>query len=139
MATITATKTAIGTLLSGVSGIKRVYTTAPNSLPPADLPAAVIYTGPGVYTERGYNQRGETRQYIVRLYVLSLQQGVPGEAESLCEPFLVSVRAVFVDGGRLSRLTGVLEARLTGDQGVSVLVLGGVSYLGIEFALEVMQ
>ncbi|MGC9395389.1 MAG: hypothetical protein ACP5J4_11095 [Anaerolineae bacterium] len=139
MAEITAVKTAIGTLLSGVSGIERVYTTAPNSLPPADLPAAVIYTGSGVYAERGYNQRGETRQYIIRVYVLSLQQGVPGEAENRCEPFLVSVRAAFPDGHRLNRLAGVLEARLTGDQGISVLVLGGVSYLGVEFALEVTQ
>lgn len=139
MATITATKTAIGTLLSGVTGIKRVYTTAPNSIAPADLPAAVIYTGPSVYVERGYNTRGETRRYAVRIYVLSFQQGVSGEAESLCEPFLLAVRAAFVDGGRLSRLSGVLEARLTGDQGISVLVLGGVSYLGIEFALEVTQ
>ncbi len=139
MATITAVKTAIGTRLGAVTGIKRVYTTAPNSLSPGDLPVAVVYTGPGVYAERGYQQRGETRQYFVRVYVLSLQQGLPGEVESACEPFLTAVRAAFTDGGRLNRLTDVLEARLLGDQGISVLMLGGVSYLGVEFTLEVTQ
>ncbi len=139
MATITTVKTAIGALLSDITGIRRVYATAPNSLAPADLPSAVVYTGAGVYAERGYDLRGETRQYFIRVYVLSLQQGIPGEAESACEPFLVSVRAAFVDGARLNRLIDVLEARLVGDQGISVLILGGVSYLGVEFTLEVTQ
>jgi hypothetical protein len=139
MATITAIKTAIGAQLGGVAGLARVYTTAPNSLPPSDLPAAIIYTGAGVYAERGYAVQSETRQYFVRVYVLSLQQGVSGEAEGLCEPFLVSVRAAFPDGARLNRLAGIQEARLIGDQGVSVFVLGGVSYLGVEFTLVVTQ
>lgn len=138
-ATIAQVKAAIATVLAGVSGIQRIYQTAPVSLPPSDLPAVVIYTGVGRYEERGYNLSGETRQYLVRLYVASLQQGAAGEVETTTQGFIPLVRAVFPPGDRLGRLAGLLEARLTGDQGVSVLVLGGSSYLGVEFALEVVQ
>ena len=134
---ISQVKAAIADVLETVSGIKRIYQTAPNSLPPADLPAAVIYTGAAQYVERGYDVNGEVRTYALRLYVLPAQNGIPGEAEALCEPFFAAVGAAFAPGARLGRLAGILEARLTGDQGVSVLDLGGVPYVGIAFQLEV--
>lgn len=139
-ATITQVKTAIAAVLAGVADIKRVYANAPNSLPPADLPAAVIYTGQAVYAERGYNiNDGDVRQYKIRLYVLPAQQGIPGEADALCEPFFTSVRAAFSPGDRLGRLSGILEAFMLGDQGVVVMPLGGSMYVGVEFNLEVTQ
>lgn len=139
-ATITQVRAAIAAVLAGVSGIKRIYTTAPNSLPPADLPAVAIYAGPATYAERGFGiNDGETRQYLIRLYVKPVQQGIPGEAEVECEPFFAPIRAAFPPGDRLGRLAGSLEAFLTGDQGVGRLPLGGSFYLGVQFTLEVTQ
>ncbi|HNT77559.1 MAG TPA: hypothetical protein PKH77_21295 [Anaerolineae bacterium] len=139
-ATPTQIKTALATVLAAITGVRRVYTTAPNSLPPSDLPAWVIYTGPATYAVRGYGiYDGETRRYTLRLYVLPLQEGIPGEAEAACEPFFTRVRAALDPDNRLNQLVGILELTLLGDQGVSVLNLGGSAYLGIEFTLEVTQ
>ncbi len=143
VATLTATKAALGRIVQGVSAIRRVYVTAPLSLPPSDVPAAVLYTGAGEYLERGYGVRGEARRYLLRLYVAPLQQGIAGEEEAACEPFIPALREAFTPGVRLlnadgSRLAGILETRLLGDNGISVLQLGGAAYLGLEMQLEVL-
>ena len=135
---ITTIKAQIASIASDITGVQRAYAQAPNSLPPADLPAVVVYTGPSQYTERGYEITGEVRAFKVRLYVLPAQNGIPGEAEAACEPFFARFREAFPPGARLGRLGEVLQARLTGDQGVSVISLvGGSVYVGIEFNLEV--
>ena len=135
---ISTIKTRIANITGNITGVQRTYTQAPNSLPPADLPAVVVYIGPSQYTERGDEIAGEVRAFKVRLYVLPAQNGIPGEAEAACEPFFARFREAFPPGARLERLGEVLQARLTGDQGVSVMPLvGGSVYVGIEFNLEV--
>lgn len=136
---VSTVRAAIAQVAGSISGVKRAFAYAPASLVATDLPVAVVFTGPATYLERGYGVEGETREYLLRLYVAAVQQGLSGDAESLCIPFFAAVRAAFPPGARLGRLSGVLEARLTGDQGVSILPFLNQPYLGIEFRVEVTE
>jgi hypothetical protein len=136
---IASIKAAVVEIVGDVAGIARAYPHAPNSLPPSDLPAAVVYTGESEYEDRGYQIRGESRTFQIMVYVAPMKQGIPGEVEARCEALFESVRAAFPSGARLERETDVLEARLVGDNGVSVMELGGSIYIGIQFNLRVRR
>jgi len=80
-----------------IEGVKRAYEYAPQSLPPSDLPAFVNFVGPSMenWQALGSNYDQEGRTFIMRLFVKGVQQGVDGEAEKACEPFLERVRDAF--------------------------------------------
>jgi hypothetical protein len=134
-----------------IEGVRRAYEYAPKSLPSSDLPAFVNFVGPAMANWQAlgsdYDQEGRT--FVMRLFVKGAQQGVDGEAERACEPFLESVRDGFSgrpglglghSSGSAGRpLDGVMGAYLAGDSGISTLLFAGEEYLGIEFRLMVQQ
>jgi hypothetical protein len=85
----------------------------------------------------------ETRQYMCRLYVKSIQQGYDGETEKAVEPFLSSLRDVFLAhpllglGSSITQIPFVRAVTWLGDGGIVVLPYGGDSFLGAEFRLSV--
>lgn len=134
-----------------IEGVKRAYEYAPQSLPPSDLPAFVNFVGPSMenWQALGSNYDQEGRTFIMRLFVKGVQQGVDGEAEKACEPFLERVRDAFSgrpglglghSSGSAGRpLDGVMGAYLAGDSGISPMLYAGEEFLGTEFRLHVQQ
>ena len=138
---VATVKQRLAEIEEGIAGIKRAYAQAPLSLPASDLPAFVNFAGQATHNWRvvGSDTDRETRVYICRLYVAPLVQGVPGEIERLCEPFLESVRDTFAARPSLERLTGVQVSILLSDGGPAVLAYGGTRYIGVEFRLQVVE
>lgn len=141
---ISAIKTRLAEIARTVSGIKRAYTNAPQSLPATDLPIFVPFAGQVVNPHRiSQELYGEGRQFILRLYVKHIQQGYDGEAEKAVEPFLDIVRDTFLAHPALGTgiyaelLDGIEEITWQGDNGISVLSFAGENYLGAEFRLTV--
>lgn len=134
-------KTRLATLQALVAGVGRAYVSAPNSLPPGDLPAFVNFTAGAQYDliVGGATTNTETRQYLMRLYVAPVAAGLPGEVEGRCDALFTAVRDYFTARPSLGGLTGVQNAVLTGDGGVQVFPYAGVDYIGIEFKLNVTE
>lgn len=139
--TIATVKPALGTLFSGVTGIKRVYTHAPLSLVGSDLPAMVLFTGAAEYSFAGIGKGSvlEERTYTAILYIAPIQTGIPGEIETACEPFFPLVRNAVFNAPTLSGLDGVSICRITGDSGVTISNYGGTPYAAIEFTVKVTE
>jgi hypothetical protein len=135
-------------LIAGtISDLRRAMDYSPRSLPPGDLPAVIIFTGPARYDIVVLGARGETmletRTYLARLYGAPIALGIDGEAEQQVEPFLRSLPAAFE--GRLGlphpttgeELAWVQQVTVVGDNGIGVLTHNGDQFLGIEFRIEV--
>jgi hypothetical protein len=141
---ISVIKTRLAAIALTVTGITRAYAEAPASLPPMDVPMFCSFVGPVTAFEKRSEQLGqETRQYIGRLYVRPIQQGYDGETEKAVEPFLTSVRDVFLAhpllglGSNITPIPFVRNVTWLGDGGIVVLPFGGDSFLGAEFRLSV--
>lgn len=124
-----------------VSGVKRAYVWAPQSLADSDLPAFCTFAGPAMITPIAETLVEETRTWLMRLYVKPVLQGIDGEAEKDVEPYLTSVRNVFLSHPLLGKstkdsvLNWVEKATWLGDSGIQVLGFAGQNYLGVEFRL----
>lgn len=123
--------------LANVDGIESAEYRVPRSIAAADLPLALVLTGPASYSAVGALTDVDlpTRTYIVRLYVAAIAAGADGEIEALVEPFFDSVPAAIAANPRLTRTC--LGARVIRDTGVGVLNFAGQAYLGTEFSVEV--
>lgn len=144
-------KTRLARIAKAVTGVGRVYTHAPANLPPGDLPAFVIFTGPASHNWKaaGAEEDSETRSFILRLYVRPAQGGVvDGEAERAVEPFLEAVVNAFGSRPGLSApaegaspaqppLQYVLGSDLQSDSGPALFGYAGNDYLGVEWKLNV--
>lgn len=137
-------KTRLTEIADSVDGVKRSYSQSPMTLPNADLPAIVCFTGPVLSSVRlSDSLMEETRKFILRLYVTSIQSGYDGDAERKVEPFFTSVRDTFLKhpglglGTSGSALRFVEKMAWAGDGGVMVLPFAGDQYLGTEFNLSV--
>lgn len=126
-----------------ITGVKRAFAQGPNSINTADMPLFINLTKPAQHDWAilGSDFDQETRQYLMRLYVLPIGNGIPGEAERACEPFFDRVRDVFAARPTLEGLEGVQQAVLLGDSGVTLLdyPAGNLAYWGIEFRLQVTE
>ncbi len=136
-------KTRLADIGLAASGVKRAYANAPQSLPDSDLPILAIFTGPATLAPLGQTLAEEIRTYLPRLYVAPVQAGYSGEAEKKVEPFLTSIRAVYLshpllgNGAKDSALPFVTRAAWGGDGGVMVLPYAGQNYIGAEFRVIV--
>jgi hypothetical protein len=132
-----------GALVSGILGIKHAFAQVPLTLNSSDMPCMVNWTGPATmdWVALGDGMDIEARIYLMRLYVLPTAEGVSGEAERLCEPFFARVRDFFAARPMLGNLSGVQFAYVTGDSGVTKLVLNdpATPMIGIEFKLQVQE
>jgi hypothetical protein len=139
---VATVKAQLATLQEQIAGVNRAYVQGPLSLPATDLPAFVNYTSAATHEWRvlGAETDRETRQYLMRLYVCTAQDGIEGEAERRCEPFFASVRNFFAAHLSLGQLRFVEIATLLGDSGVrGDLAYAGEQFIGIEFRLQVIE
>lgn len=126
-----------------IPGVKRAYVWAPQSLADSDLPVFCTFAGAATIVSIGETLAEETRTWLMRLYVKPVLQGIDGEAEKSVEPFLASVRNVFLShpllgkGTKDSVLPWIEKATWLGDSGIQVLSYAGQNYLGIEFKLAI--
>ena len=125
--TINNIKTRLANIAKLVTGIKRAYAEAPMSLPPSDLPVFCSFTGPVLSFETLSAQTAiETRQFICRLYGTQIQQGYDGNAEKLVEPFITSMRDVFLSHPGMgletanTRIEFVSKLSWLGDGGILI-------------------
>ena len=76
------------------------------------------------------------------LLAMGWAEGTEGDAEKRCEPFFAQMRSAFTgrpsleDPKPLNPVPGIREARLTGDTGVSNIVLAGAMYSGVIWTLQ---
>lgn len=144
---ISAIKTRLAEIQAAISNIKRAYANAPFSIPEGDLPLFINFTGPSQndYDIYGDGEINETRDFLMRLYVAPIEQGLSGEAEKAVEPFFPLVYAAFgarpglssATTGHTSPLDGVKYSFIVSDGGISVLPFAGANYIGAEFKLRV--
>lgn len=138
---VSTVRAALITLLSSVTGVKRVYAHAPVSLPASELPAVILLTGAATHAPAamGRGTIKEDRTYTAVLCVAPAQGGVSGEAETACDPYFALVRDAVFNAPTLSGLAGVPSCRLTGDNGITQVTVGGAAYLAIEFTIVVTE
>lgn len=140
---IAATKAQLSSIVLETPGVKQVYAYAPQNIPNADLPLAVIFTGANTWTTISDDLAEETRTYLIRLYVTPIQSGYDGEAERRVEPFLESLRAVILKHPRLGNsmpggtIDYILRVVYNGDTGITILPYAGQNYLGVESKVAV--
>jgi hypothetical protein len=126
-----------------ITGVKRVYVWAPQSLADSDLPVFCTFAGTATVNTLSETLAEETRTWLMRVYVKPILQGIDGEAEKLVEPFLANVRNVFLShpllgkGAKDSVLPWIEKATWLGDNGIQVLSYAGQNYLGVEFRLAI--
>jgi len=132
-------KTSLAAIIGEVEGVKRAYAYAPASLPPGNLPAAVVLTGKAIYQRQGYlSDPNPDRTFTVLLYVKQTGQGIDGEGERLCDPFFERIAAALAAHPRLD-LDSVLLATLKSDSGVVKMTFSeaGETYVGASFEILV--
>jgi hypothetical protein len=146
MLTVGALKERLAQIGRTVVGVKRAYAYAPKSLAGSDLPALLVFTGPGGGQLAASDTYLDERGYLLRLIVRPVQSGVDGEAERACEPFFEPFRTALLSHAGLGLglpdagpLPGVLGVRYDGDSGTAVFVYAGQEYVGIEFRVSVTQ
>lgn len=145
MTTMLQVRNRLAEIQRGVTGVKRAYAFAPQSLPESDLPLFCTFTGPATIAPLGETLIEETRAWLMRLYVKPVQAGYDGEAEKAVDEFLLSVRAAFLshpllgNGTKDSALSFVERAVWMGDSGIQVLPYAGQNYLGVEFRLNIVS
>jgi len=140
--TLNNIKTRLAAIAATVSGIQRTYAEAPASLPDADLPILIPFAGPATFIKIAETLGEETRTFQLRLYVVHKQAGYPGEAEKTVEPFLTSVRDVFLAHpmlglGQNAQLAFIEKSTFLGDSGIVVLPFAGEDYVGTEYKIAV--
>lgn len=133
-----------------VEGVTEATIGNVQSLPDMELPHVVILWGPSsieqdVTTE---DLLYETREYSLNLLALQWSQGLELEAGELCRPFPARFTEAFWtnpglhtfdDDGvpQTDPLTPVMDAVYTGDTGLVGIQLGGHSWAGVRFFVEV--
>ena len=139
---VSAIKTALAALELQIAGVVHAWAQGPNALNASDLPAFVNLSGAATqdWNMEGGGEGVETRQYRLLLYVLPYGQGVPGEGERACEPFLDSVPKFFAGRPALGTKF-VFNAYPNRDSGLTILTYAGPDdrYWGIEFGLTVIS
>jgi hypothetical protein len=138
-------KSRLALIQEQIEGVRRAYTYGPDTLPPGDLPLFVTFIGPAQddWKNWGADYDMETRQFLMRLYVMEEGAGITGESERNVTPFLERVRDMFAARPGLgtgvvgTQLAGVMEAQFMGDKGISILPYGGDGFIGAEFTLQV--
>ncbi len=128
----------------GIEGIKKAYAEAPATLPESDLPIFCNFFGPTrSFTNLGGTLYQEDRIYLCRLYVVSIQAGIDGEAERKVEPFIDRCMKAFIkhnslgDGFIDQALPGIQSFEYLGDTGITVLTFAQVQFAGVEFRVGI--
>lgn len=137
---------AVNELIATAAGGADVPAEPPRALSPGNLP--VFVTVPGKTLKRTAEQACQVRverEYHVRLYACSVQQGTEGEAMALCLPFFDLVPNEYdsrpylvIEPAHPDPPTGLKRCNMTRDSGLAVMPWGNAAYLGVEWVLTVL-
>lgn len=140
---IQSVKTQLKSLQEQIPGIAHAFAQAPAALNETDMPLFINLSGRGTpdYVGAGDFHNLMTRIYTMRLYVLPVALGIPGEGEREVEPLIQAVYDFFSARPALGGLENIYNAYLVGDSGVSPLQFqaGGKTYIGCDFTLQVKE
>ncbi|MCX6057743.1 MAG: hypothetical protein NTW69_06300 [Chloroflexi bacterium] len=140
---LTAIKSRLAELERTVVGVKRAYTDAPSSLPHADLPIFLNFTGPATFTKIGETLGEETRTFFARLYVKPILGGIDGEAEAAATEYLAAARDVLLSHPSMGKsvagspISFVERVEYLGDGGVMVMPFANENFVGSEFRVTI--
>jgi hypothetical protein len=136
-------KTRLALLQEYIPVIRKEYAQAPEMINVSDMPLFINLTGRGNpdYVSEGDFHNLETRIYSMRLYVLPVALGIPGEGERLVEPLIETINTFFSARPSLGGLENIFTAYLIGDSGIIQLPYqaGGDLYIGCDFTLQVKE
>jgi hypothetical protein len=143
-ATMDAIRQRLAEIQASVTGVKRAYVRAPQSLADSDLPAFCTFVGLASINPIGETLAEEVRTWLMRLYVKPILSGIDGEAEKAAEEFLIQVRNTFLSHPQLGKgakdavLSFVEKVVWLGDNGIQILPYAGQNYLGVEFRMNIV-
>jgi hypothetical protein len=126
----------------GITG----YVNTPHSIPETDLPVALHFVRSATHESNGSGILIEKRLFLIRVFIVPLVSGVPGESESIVEPYLDRVLVAFGERPGLSSsesddpLEGIQTMKIISDSGVTILPYpdAQTKFLGLEFTVQVM-
>jgi hypothetical protein len=118
------------------------FENVPYTISAADMPLFVNFVGALTDSEmigsddraRTYN---DTRNYTLTLYHSPYGAGVEGEKRGLLTPYFALVYDVFAKYPHLKMMGGVLDAKLVGDSGMTIVNFVSQQYYGVRFTLQV--
>lgn len=147
---LATTITRLEAILGDISGLKRVVTGNVQTLPTAALPACIVIWGPSSLVSELSTEdvKVRTREFSLLLAAKPWVLGTELEAGEVARPFVARFAAAFdanpslhtfdADGNpNNDPLDYVDGVTLTGDTGVTNIVVGNVSFAGTRFFLEV--
>jgi hypothetical protein len=137
----------VATILESISGVKSVYAGRPDDVPPAKFPSFIILTDGANYEHDGEMSDAIfiTRRYRLLLVVAAWTTGIELASESMCRPYFAEIESAFLDRPTLEHPKGqnplsfVQNARILSDSGILNIVIGGGTYAGVQWDLEVQE
>lgn len=136
---ITKHQEAIALICREVTEIKKAFSTAPEKLDTAELPAAYSLTSSATDSETTYGEKESDvkRVYRIQVAVLPIGQATPTLRETKCRSLLDKVRKQFKKHPLLKNVEFVQNATVLGDSGVVILPEFGMMFVGFEIRLQV--
>ena len=120
------------------------YENIPYTIASADMPLFVNFVGnlsQSVVAGSDDQARdfNDTRNFVLTLYHSPYASGVEGEKMGLLTPYFPLVYNKFGSYPHLKMLGGILDAKLIGDSGMTVVTFAGNQYFGVKFTLQVIS
>lgn len=118
------------------------FENVPYTISAADMPLFVNFIGPLTQaTLMGSDEQArefnEVRTYNMLFYHSPMGSGVEGEKMGLLTPFFPLIYNKFGAYPHLKNLPGALDAKISGDSGMTVVSFSGQNYYGVRFTLTV--
>ena len=118
------------------------FENVPYTISSVDMPLFVNYAGPASQlvpagSDAAAREFTEIRSYTMILYHSPFGSGTESEMASLLTPFFPLVYIQFGLYPKLKQLVGIVDARLTGDSGMTVVNFMSQQYFGVRFTLQV--
>jgi len=141
---IATTIAAIQTKNAGVTGIKSAPTAMPSALNTTLLPIALVWPSEARWNLAAMGLRRQEREYIVRVYVKPIGQGMAGPDDGYqeCVTLLEAVGQAYLGDITLgsANIDTMLEMNDSGVSGGGFeLTWGGTAYWGFVYRLRIVE
>lgn len=140
---VATTLTALQALHSGITGITRAPTAMPSVLNTSDAPIVLVWPGPATWRLQALGLKRQEREYIVRVFVQPVAQGVagPDDGYQRCVTLLELFGQAYQDNLTLSGAVDNIQA--VTDSGVSgggfELLWGQDPWWGLVYRLTIVE
>jgi hypothetical protein len=133
---------ALAAIAGGATGVTKAYglDDVPSRLDATYLPTVVVWPGAGTYVRQGARVVSLSRAWRVLLFIAPREN--PAEMKrqaALAQPVFEALKDVLLAHETLHGVTGVESAFLTGDTGLTAIEDFGLTYVGAEFTVTVVE